>query len=132
MAAEDASDESKLSGFLDSDGKWVTLTELSESSPDIDAERVEECVEGLVEDDIVRAKRNDDGDVVTLQLTPFATDLYALPDDASADEAIAVYVEHGKEPPECLREEYLERMKERAVEGDLDEDPILGGGPGAR
>lgn len=112
---DEAADEETLVGFFGRDGKWVTITELAEKGP-VDGDVVEH-VEALVDIDMLRVTRDDDGRPVSAQLTPFAVDLY---DSDGTDEAVAVYFEYGKEPPEDLQEEYIEelhRKQEQRIEG---------------
>lgn len=116
--AYDTETEEGLIGFFGRDGKWITITELEEHGPDVDTP-ARELVEELVEIDMLRVTRNDDGEPVAAQLTPFAADLY---DAEGTDGAIAVYMEYGKEPPEDLQEEYLEELHA------LQEEKRLSGG----
>ena len=104
-------DRDGMVGFLDSEGKWVTMTELAnefeESKHDI-----QDAMDELADIDIVRVRRNDDGEPVTAQLSTFAVDLYELPEDAGIDEVAGVYAKHGVEPPMEVREQYVEAIRE--------------------
>lgn len=115
--------QESLSGFTDSNGSWVTATEFEEKCGDELDAPVREVWDALAEKDVLRVRRNDDGEPVTAQLTQFAVDLFELPEDARIDEQVAVYVDHGKEPPEELREAYLERVSEHPGS----DDRVLGG-----
>lgn len=100
-----------LTGFFDSEGKWMTMAEAEQALGDQLDTDVREAVDELAEIGILRVRRNEDGDPVTAQLSQFAVDLYGLPEDATVDERAAVYVEHRREPPEELREEYVRKLK---------------------
>lgn len=125
--SEDGVERDGVLGFIDSQGKWVTATEFEREYGDELDHSVRHCWERLADIGLLNVRRNDDGDPVTAQLSGFAVDLYELPEDASVDEHVAVYVDHGVEPPEDLREEYLEQLEERASAGEVDDDAVLGG-----
>lgn len=108
---DQATDNDDMIGFLDSEGKWITMSELAEEF-DESTDEIKEAIDELAEIDIVRVKRNDDGEPVTAQLSPFAVDLYELPEDAPIDEVAGVYAKHGVEPPMEISEQYVEAMRE--------------------
>lgn len=97
-------------GFLDSEGKWVTMTELANEF-DEPKEEVKKNVEELAEINVLRVRRGEGGEPVTAQLSPFAVDLCELPENAPVDEVAAVYVKHGVEPPMEVREKYIKEMR---------------------
>lgn len=122
-------DQGGALGFFDSEGKWVTAAEFEEEMGDEIDTPVRELWEELEEIDMLRVRRNDAGEPVTAQLSQFAVDLFELPEDARVDEEIAVFVEHGKEPPEEMREEYFQRLSDRMDDDDFSPDALLDGGP---
>lgn len=103
----------ELVGFFDADGKWVTMAEAEQKLGDRLDTDVRTAVEELADIDIMNVRRNPAGEIVTAQLSQFAVDLYELPKDADVDQRVAVYVEHNQEPPEELREEYLEKLRRK-------------------
>jgi len=107
----------EMVGFFDGEGKWVTVAEVEEGLGDRLDVPAREAIEELAAIDILRVRRDDDGEVVTAQLSPFAVDLYELPEDTSIEDRAAVYVKHGKTPPEEIREEYI-RQLQRKKAGD--------------
>lgn len=111
--------QSSMLGFFDERGKWITVTELEDEFGDELDGSVREALEGLVEIDFLNVRRNDAGDIVTAQLSEFAADLYSVPEDADVGRVVGVYQEHGKEPPEGLKDEYWEKFQQR-IQGDQD------------
>lgn len=126
--SEPESDQGDESIF-DSDGKaWhASRRELEEAMGDEIDEPVREHWEALEEIGMLNVRRNDAGEPVTAQLSQFAVDLFELPEDARIDEHVAVYIDHGKEPPEELREEYFDPLDELAGQDDLLDDALIGG-----
>lgn len=108
----DGSEE--MVGFFDGEGKWVTVAEVEEALGDRLDVPAREAIEELAAIDILRVQRDDDGEVVTAQLSPFAVDLYELPEDASDEERAAVYADHDKTPPPDLCEAYNRQVGEEA------------------
>lgn len=105
--------EDGLLGFFDADGKWITVAALEEELGDELDHPVRESLESLAEIGHMNVRRNENGEIVTAQLSEFAVDLYELPEDADIGRVLGVYVEHGKEPPEELREKYVSEFKGR-------------------
>lgn len=102
--------EDGLLGFMDDHGRWATVDQLEAEFGDQLDNPVRQALERLVEIGMMRVRRNKAGRIVEAQLSPFAADLYAADGD---DEALAVYIEYGREPPESLREEYVTRLRAR-------------------
>ena len=95
-------------GFFDSEGKWATVAEVAREMG-FEHENARENIDHLADIDILRVRRNPDGEPVTAQLTNFAVDLFEAQE---TDEVVAAYVEHGKEPPMDVREQYMESLRE--------------------
>lgn len=121
-------DREDVLGFFDSEGRWVTASEFEQAVGDDLDHPVRELWNELEEIDMLNVRRNDAGEPVTAQLSQFAVDIFELPEDARVDEHVAVYVDHGKEPPEELREEYFARLDELAGQDDPLDDALIGGG----
>jgi len=102
-------------GFFDADGSWVTRQEWEQKFGHKLDHPVPEVWGDLADIDMLRVRRGEDGTPVTAQLTQFAVDLYELPEDADVGRVVGVYQKHGKEPPEDLREEYIDQLRERGA-----------------
>lgn len=109
----DSNEREPMIGFFDSEGGWVTRQGFEDKFGEQLDHPVEEVWSDLEEIGMLRVRRSEDGTPVTAQLSQFAVDLYELPDDADIGRVIGVYQEHGKEPPEGVREEYVESLRNR-------------------
>jgi len=104
-------------GFIDERGKWVTVAEIQQELGDELEYPVRESLEGLVDVDLLNVRRNDDGEIVTVQLSQFAVDLYELPEDADVGRVVGVYKEHDQAVPEELKDEYWEQFQQNVRGG---------------
>jgi hypothetical protein len=116
--SRDGTERDGMLGFFNERGKWATVTELQQEYGDKLDGSVREALEELAEIGFLNTRQNDDGEIVTAQLSEFAADLYRLPEDADVGRVIGVYQEHGKEPPEDLKDEYWSKFQERIGRAD--------------
>lgn len=107
-------DDDGLLGFFDADGKWATVAELEDEFAEHLDSDVRKSLERLADAGILNTRRDDDGEIVTVQLSEFAVDLFEAEDDV---EAALVYAYHGREPPEDKRNRYSELVQERDLDG---------------
>ncbi|QLH82433.1 hypothetical protein [Halosimplex pelagicum] len=114
---EDDTECDGMLGFFDERGKWITVSEVEQELGDELDHPVRESLEGLADIDFLNVRRNDDGEIVTAQLSEFAADLYELPEDADVGRYVGVFQEHGKEIPEDLKDEYWEKFHENVRGG---------------
>lgn len=105
-------------GFLSRGGKWATVQELEAEFGDQLDTPIPQLLEELHEIDWLNVTRNDDGEIVTSQLSEFATDLYALPEDADVGRVIGVYKKHDKEIPEDLKDEFWNEFQANKAQAD--------------
>jgi len=121
--SSDGTERDGVLGFFNERGKWATVAELEQEYGDELENPVREALEGLVEIDFLNVRRDDNGDIVTAQLSEFAADLYRLREDADVGRVIGVYQEYGKEPPEGLKDEYWSEFQKRIGRNDRSLNP---------
>lgn len=109
--------DADLIGFFDEHGKWATVAGMERKLGDEFETPIRELLESLADIDMMRVRRNDDGEIVTAQLSEFARDLYELPEDADIGRVVGVYKQHGHEIPEELKDEYWEQFPQRVRGG---------------
>jgi len=115
VSSDDAGRDGMI-GFFNERGKWATVAEIEAEFGDKIDTPAPDALEELNDIDFLNVRRNDDGDIVTAQLSEFAADLYRLPEDADVGRVVGVYQEHDQEIPEELKDEYWSKFQERIGE----------------